>query len=228
VGAASVISVLNGRTDRGHKDRTCAAGDPMPALTQRMSSMPSPKLPRRLFIDRVASPIGTMFLVHDPEERVRALDFHDCEARMRRLLRLHYGADGTDFVVQSRKAPEIIGRALADYFAGDLAAIDAVPVATAGTPFQRVVWAALRKIQPGTTLSYGALAREQERPKSVRAVGFANGANPVAIVVPCHRVIGSDGSLTGYGGGIDRKIWLLTHEGAAFGNQAARRISKAA
>jgi methylated-DNA-[protein]-cysteine S-methyltransferase len=169
-----------------------------------------------------------MLLIHDPEERVRALDFHDFEARMRRLLRLHYGRDGAGFVVRSRKAPAAIRRALAGYFAGDLAAIDAVPVATAGTPFQREVWAALRKIQPGTTLSYGALARELERPKSVRAVGLANGANPIAIVVPCHRVIGADASLTGYGGGIDRKIWLLTHEGAAFGNKAARRIPKAA
>ena len=190
--------------------------------------MPSQVLPLTLFIDRVESPIGTMLLIHDPEERVRALDFHDFEARMRRLLRLHYGRDGADFGVRSRKAPAAIRRALAGYFAGDLAAIDAVPFATAGTPFQREVWAALRKIQPGTTLSYGALARELERPKSVRAVGLAIGANPVAIVVPCHRVIGADASLRGYGGGIDRKIWLLTHEGAAFGNKAARRIPKAA
>ena len=183
--------------------------------------MPSQMLPLTLFIDRVASPIGTMLLIHDPEERVRALDFHDFEARMQRLLRLHYGMDGADFVVKSRKA-------LAGYFAGDLTAIDAVSVATSGTSFQREVWAALRRIQPGTTLSYGALARELGRPKSVRAVGLANGANPVAIVVPCHRVIGADASLTGYGGGIDRKRWLLTHEGAAFGYGAGRRIPKAA
>jgi methylated-DNA-[protein]-cysteine S-methyltransferase len=169
-----------------------------------------------------------MLLIHDPEERVRALDFHDFEARMQRLLRLHYGMGRADFVVESRKAPAAIRKALAGYFAGDLTAIDAVPVATSGTSFQREVWAALREIQPGTTLSYGALARELGRPKSVRAVGLANGANPVAIVVPCHRVIGADASLTGYGGGIDRKRWLLTHEGAAFGNGAGRRIPKAA
>ena len=122
--------------------------------------MPSPTLPRTFFIDRVESPIGTVLFIHDPEERVRALDFHDFEARMHRLLRLHYARDGADFVIKSRKAPAAIRKALAGYFAGDLAAIDAVPVATAGTSFQREVWAALRGIQPGTTLSYGALARE--------------------------------------------------------------------
>jgi methylated-DNA-[protein]-cysteine S-methyltransferase len=189
--------------------------------------MPNPLLPEVLFIDLVESPIGTMLLIHDPEERVRALDFHDFEARMRRLLRLHYGEDGADFVVKSHKTPPAIRQALARYFAGDLTAIEAIPVATAGTSFQREVWAALRGIRPGTTISYGALALKLGRPKSVRAVGLANGANPIGIVVPCHRVIGADRSLTGYGGGIDRKRWLLTHEGAAFESIAVRRIPKA-
>ena len=177
-----------------------------------------PTLPQAFFIDRVESPIGTILLVHDPDERVRALDFHDFEGRMRRLLRLLYGEDGADFVIRGRKAPPAIRQALAGYFAGDLTALDDVPVATAGTDFQREVWAALRKIRPGTTLSYGALAQKLGRPKAVRAVGLANGANPIAIMVPCHRVIGADASLTGYGGGVDRKRWLLIHEGAAFGN----------
>jgi methylated-DNA-[protein]-cysteine S-methyltransferase len=163
-----------------------------------------------------------MLLIHDPDGRVRALDFHDFEPRMRRLLRLHYGADGTDFTLEDRPAPAAIQCALRDYFAGDLTATDGIPVDTGGTRFQRDVWAALRTIRVGTTLSYGALARQLGRPKSVRAVGLANGANPVAIVVPCHRVIGSDGSLTGYGGGIDRKRWLLAHEGMVFGKAAAR------
>jgi methylated-DNA-[protein]-cysteine S-methyltransferase len=169
-----------------------------------------------------------MLLIHDPEERVRALDFHDFEARMRRLLRLHYGGDGRDFVLKSRRVPAAIRQALAHYFAGDLTAIDSIPVTTGGTSFQREVWAALRRIRPGTTLSYGTLAQELGRPKSVRAVGLANGANPIAVVVPCHRVIGADASLTGYGGGIDRKRWLLTHEGAAFREAAARHTPKAA
>lgn len=185
-------------------------------------------LPEPLFIDRVDGPIGIMLVFHDTEERLRALDFHDYEPRMRRLLGLHWGQEGRDFVVKNRETPLAIREALAAYFAGDLTAIDAVPVTTAGTSFQREVWGALRKIRPGTTLSYGALAQRLGRPTSVRAVGLANGANPVAIVVPCHRVIGADASLTGYGGGIERKKWLLTHEGAAFQDTAVRRIRQAA
>jgi methylated-DNA-[protein]-cysteine S-methyltransferase len=190
--------------------------------------MPNPITPQTFFIDRAESPVGTMLLIHDFEERLRALDFHDFEARMRQLLRLHYGEDGGDFVVKSRETPAAIRRALAGYFAGDLTAIDAIPVATAGTSFQREVWAALRGIRPGTTLSYGALARKLGRPNSARAVGLANRANPIAIVVPCHRVIGADASLTGYGGGVDRKRWLLAHEGAAFEDLAVGRVSNAA
>ena len=98
------------------------------------------------------------------------------------------------------------------YFAGDLEAIDNIPVQTAGTAFQRSVWNELRRIPTGAPVSYGKLAQRIARPKAVRAVGLANGANPIGIVVPCHRVIGSDGSLTGYGGGLERKRWLLEHE----------------
>jgi methylated-DNA-[protein]-cysteine S-methyltransferase len=98
------------------------------------------------------------------------------------------------------------------YFAGELAALNELPVRTAGTPFQREVWRALREIPHGTTVSYGKLAEQIGRPKAVRAVGLANGSNPIGVVVPCHRVIGSNGSLTGYGGGIERKRWLLEHE----------------
>ncbi len=181
--------------------------------------MPSP--PQAFFIDRVESPIGTILLVHDLEERVRALDFHDFEGRMRRLLGLHYGEDGAGFVISGRTTPPAIRQALAGYFAGDLTALDDVPIETTGTSFQREVWAALRGIRPGTTLTYGALAQKLGRPKAVRAVGLANGANPIAIVGPCHRVIGADASLTGYGGGLDRKQWLLIHEGAAFKNMAS-------
>ena len=95
------------------------------------------------------------------------------------------------------------------YFAGDVEAIDDIPVQTAGTPFQRSVWNELRNIPSGAAVSYGKLAEQIARPKAVRAVGLANGSNPIGIVVPCHRVIGSDGSLTGYGGGLERKRWLL-------------------
>jgi len=100
---------------------------------------------------------------------------------------------------------------LADYFAGTLADFD-IPVRLDGTPFQRAVWNELTKIPNGTTISYGELARRVGNPKASRAVGLANGRNPVSIIVPCHRVVGSNGSLTGYGGGIDRKRALLQHE----------------
>jgi methylated-DNA-[protein]-cysteine S-methyltransferase len=169
-----------------------------------------------------------LLLIHDREGYVRALDFHDFASRMRRLLRLHYGAEGNDFAIEDRATPAPIRRAISDYFLGDLCAINSIPVATGGTSFQRDVWAALRMIQAGTTLSYGELARQLGRPKSVRAVGLANAANPIAIVVPCHRVIGTDGSLTGYGGGISRKRWLLTHEGVGLEKFATRHVAEAA
>ena len=163
-----------------------------------------------LAIDRIATPIGELVLVADREGRLRALDWTDHEARLRRLLERHYGAAG--FGLAPQRNPGGLSAALAAYFEGALAAIDGLPVETAGTGFQRAVWAALRKIPCGTTLYYGALARRIGRPSAVRAVGHANGANPVGVVVPCHRVVGSDGTLTGYGGGLERKRWLLAHE----------------
>ena len=102
---------------------------------------------------------------------------------------------------------------LAAYFAGELTAFD-LALAPRGTPFQERVWGALRDIPFGATTSYGELARRLGDPRATRAVGAANGRNPISIVVPCHRVVGADGSLTGFGGGIDRKRWLLAHEGA--------------
>jgi methylated-DNA-[protein]-cysteine S-methyltransferase len=132
---------------------------------------------------------------------------------MHRLLRIHYGKNG--FRLTEARNPNGLTNAIDSYFGGELTAIDALPVQTGGTSFQREVWCALRKIPCGTTISYAKLAERIGRPTAVRAVGLANGANPVSIVVPCHRVIGSNGSLTGYGGGIDRKRWLLDHECSA-------------
>jgi len=97
----------------------------------------------------------------------------------------------------------------------------------AGTPFQRKVWTALRTIPVGTTTNYGALAARLDVPKAVRAVGHANGSNPISIVVPCHRVIGANGSLTGYGGGLERKRWLLQHEGVALKPASRRGLTAA-
>lgn len=163
----------------------------------------------RLELSRVNSPIGTVLLVIDEAGRLRALDFEDYEARMLRLLRLHYGP----VTLEPGKAPVAITQALEAYFAGDHRALDAISVETGGTAFQREAWAALRRIPAGETWSYGRQAASMGKPKAVRAVGMANGANPVGIVVPCHRVIGSGGALTGYGGGLHRKRWLLEHEG---------------
>jgi methylated-DNA-[protein]-cysteine S-methyltransferase len=100
------------------------------------------------------------------------------------------------------------------YFAGALKAIDSIAVATGGTDFQSKVWRALRKVPAGSTMSYGALAARIGHPAAIRATGAANGANPISIVVPCHRLVGSDGKLVKYGGGLMRKEWLLRHEGA--------------
>jgi O-6-methylguanine DNA methyltransferase len=163
----------------------------------------------RLMIDTLATPLGDILLVGD-ETGLRALDFADFEPRMRRLLRLHHG----EVALTPGRDPAGATRALAAYFAGALDALDALPVATGGTAFQRAVWAGLRTIPRGTTVSYAGLAARIGRPRAVRAVGLANGANPVGIVVPCHRVIGAGGAMTGYAGGVARKRWLLAHEGA--------------
>lgn len=162
----------------------------------------------KFLIDRFDSPIGDVLLVSDGQY-LRALDFWDYEPRMHQLLRLHYGS----YSLQSARNPAGLSALIERYMNGDLQAIATIPVATGGTPFQKEVWAALRAIPLGQTISYSALAQKIHRPKAVRAVGLANGANPVSIVVPCHRVIGSNGSLTGYGGGLERKRWLLRHEG---------------
>lgn len=132
---------------------------------------------------------------------------------MHRLLRLHYGQDGSR--LETTRYANKLTDALRRYFAGEVTAIDTLPVRTAGTPFQRDVWRALREIPCGSTLSYAKLAEQIGRPTAVRAVGLANGSNPVGVVVPCHRVIGSNGALTGYGGGIERKHWLLAHEASS-------------
>ena len=163
-----------------------------------------------LLLDRIETPIGVLLVVADHDGNLRAVDWTDYEPRMRRLLRRHYGENG--FKVTPGRVSNVLTQAIRSYFAGDLAAIDKLPVKTAGTPFQREVWRALRKISCGTTISYGQLAKQINRPAAVRAVGLANGSNPIGIIVPCHRVIGSNGSLTGYGGGIERKRWLLEHE----------------
>ena len=174
--------------------------------------MPTAKPPEGLSFDTIPTPAGDALVMWDAAGALRVFDWTGYEARMQRLLARHYGA----VTPQNAQAPEHLRTALTAYFGGDLASIDRIEVATGGTAFQRTVWAALRDIPAGRTESYGQLAARIGLPKAVRAVGLANGANPIGLIVPCHRVIGANGSLTGYGGGIERKRWLLNHEGAAF------------
>jgi methylated-DNA-[protein]-cysteine S-methyltransferase len=160
---------------------------------------------------------------------VLALDWDDHQPRMERLLRLQRGLPASQ--LRPGPAPPALAQQLERYFAGEIDALAAIEVSECGTPFQRAVWAALRRIPAGRTLSYGALARCIGRPSAVRAVGAANGANPIGLVVPCHRVIGADASLTGYAGGLTRKRWLLRHEaahGAALYSSAPRSTRGAA
>ena len=182
--------------------------------SNEMAISNSPPMPQilQLLIDRIDTPIGQMMILADHNGNLRAADWADYEERMHRLLQLHYGKNG--FRLEPTRNPNGLSDRIRSYFGGELQAIDVVPVQTTGTPFQQEVWQALRSIRYGTTISYAKLAAQIGRPAAVRAVGLANGSNPIGVVVPCHRVIGSNGSLTGYGGGIERKRWLLRHEGA--------------
>ncbi len=166
--------------------------------------------PARLLLDRAPSPIGELLIVTDEAGLLRAIDFHDYEHRLDRLLKTHYGTLRPD----AGAAPAAMRSALAAYFAGEFAALNTIPWTTNGTAFQHAVWTALTEIPAGETITYSELARRAGRPAAIRAAGHANGSNPLSIVAPCHRVIGMNGTLTGYGGGIDRKRWLLAHEKA--------------
>jgi methylated-DNA-[protein]-cysteine S-methyltransferase len=160
----------------------------------------------------VSTPIGDM-LALSSDTGLCALEFKGPRERLTRLearLRHHFPPHT---IVDAESPTTAQTRAwLREYFAGTQADADAIPLDMRGADFERRVWIALRAIPPGTTTSYGAIATALGSPGASRAVGAANGANPVAIIVPCHRVIGSSGALTGYGGGLDRKTWLLDHE----------------
>ena len=163
-------------------------------------------------LERVPTPLGEMLIVTDEQGLLRALDWHDHEARMHELMRRQYPTAKPQLKVTAQRSAAT--QAMQAYFDGDIAVIHQLEVATGGTDFQRQIWTALRGIPDGETTSYGELARRIGNPAAVRAVGLANGANPISIVLPCHRVIGSNRSLTGYGGGLQRKQWLLQHENA--------------
>jgi methylated-DNA-[protein]-cysteine S-methyltransferase len=155
-----------------------------------------------------ASPIGPLTLAANGG-RVCMLHFDTDEKGARNEIAKWY----PDAEVKVGKDPGGAVSVLRRYFKGDLNSLDEIEVEMHGTPFQRRVWDALRSVRAGRTESYSGLAATIGTPSAIRAVGAANGANPVAVIVPCHRVIGSNGSLTGYGGGLDRKRWLLQHEG---------------
>ena len=167
----------------------------------RVASAPS----LELFLDRIDTPLGELVIVADANDRLRLVGFSDGHPRVERELE-------TQGTVTRTRDPGGFSSALRAYFEGDLAAIDGLPVVEHGTKFQRSVWKALCEIPCGETRSYADIARRIRNPAAVRAVGLANGANPVGIVVPCHRVIGANGTLTGYGAGVERKRWLLEHE----------------
>jgi methylated-DNA-[protein]-cysteine S-methyltransferase len=149
------------------------------------------------------SPVGDILLRADDEGR---------------LTELYLRHDGAPGISPAHPPFDAVREQLDAYFAGELERFD-VPMALHGTAFQLRVWKQLTEIPFGETISYSELARRLDDPKLVRAVGLANGRNPISIIVPCHRVIGADGSLVGYGGGLERKQWLLEHEAVASGRR---------
>ena len=151
------------------------------------------------------SPIGPLAAAVDVEGRLVQLTFGGGAAASA-VCKSDGGRSG------HRSTERLVAQQLSEYFAGKRQAFD-LPLALHGTEFQLAVWNELLRVPYGETITYGELARRIGRPSAIRAVGAANGANPIPVIVPCHRVIGSNGTLTGYGGGIERKQWLLAHEG---------------
>ena len=158
---------------------------------------------------RIETPIGPLVLLAR-EGILLMLEFEDAEPRIEREMKMRFR--GEDH--QPTEDPFGLSTRINAYFSGDVQAVEGIATDGGGTDFQRRVWAELKRIPASVTISYAELARRLGDPKAVRAVGTANGRNPISIVVPCHRVIGANGSLTGYGGGLERKRWLLVHEGA--------------
>jgi methylated-DNA-[protein]-cysteine S-methyltransferase len=162
----------------------------------------------RLLIDRIPSPLSSILLVSDGVN-LCALDFADYESRLMGLLHKRYQS----LELVETIDPQGFSSKIRAYLDGDYHSLDRIAVNLGGTDFQQLVWQELRHIPVGTTVSYGELANKLGKPTAARAVGMANSLNPIAIVVPCHRVIGTNAKLTGYAGGLERKQWLLQHEG---------------
>ena len=162
-----------------------------------------------LYFDEISSAIGTIVIISDGTA-LCALDFESCKERTQQLLEKRFGK----FTLTRQPNVNGFSDRIRAYLEGDLTSLEQIPVNTGGTPFQQQVWSTLRTIPAGKVMSYGEVAQKIGRPTASRAVGMANSQNPVALVLPCHRVIGSNSKLTGYAGGLDRKEWLLKHEGA--------------
>ena len=172
----------------------------------------------QLFRGFVSTPIGDMLALAS-DEGLCALEFTTVRGAGRgqeRLSRLSARLDRWfpphEFVDRDTPTLRRARAWLEAYFAGISAEVGDLPLDMRGAPFEKRVWQALTRIPPGETTSYGAIAAALDAPGASRAVGAANGANPVSIVVPCHRVVGASGALTGYGGGLERKTWLIDHE----------------
>jgi methylated-DNA-[protein]-cysteine S-methyltransferase len=161
-----------------------------------------------IFSDRIDTPLGAM-MVCASEGKLVSLEFDDKPGWVLKNLERRF----PEFELHPTSNPFGYSDRVRAYFNGELGALDDIPTEPGGTSFERRVWAELRRIPCGKTMSYGKLAERLGDVKASRAVGLANGRNPIAIAVPCHRVIGADGTLIGYGGGLDRKAWLLSHEG---------------
>lgn len=166
--------------------------------------------PLSLVSDTIETPIGALALVEDQAGSLCMVEFADCQHRMDRWL--HKRLSSGRYKLKSGTVTAATKNSFAAYFDGEIAALCKIAVRFDGTAFQNEVWSALRDIASGETFAYGAFAERLGRPQSARAVGHANGANPLSIVVPCHRLVGANGALTNYGGGIERKRWLLDHE----------------
>ena len=172
--------------------------------------------PTQIVQSSCPSPIGELNLF-TCGDKVIAIEFAD-QGRTIGILGRHLQS----VAIVAGPAPGPLLAALKEYFdCGDCTGFDDLRLSPLGTPFQQLVWARLRCVPPGATISYSDLARSIGKPRAARAVGLANGHNPIPIIIPCHRVIGANGALTGYGSGLDRKAWLLNHERSFFPLAAA-------
>lgn len=165
-----------------------------------------------LYWQSLSTPLGQMRFACDGQQQLRALDWTDTGLRLERLLRCQYRH--TELIHRPATALSAVATQLDAYFAGDLQALAVIAYQVAGSEFQRAVWQLLTQLPAGSTSHYQQLAQRLGRPQAARAIGAVNAANPISLVIPCHRLVAKQGALTGYAGGLERKGWLLEHESA--------------